>query len=317
MFNGTFKPFIKTKYGSAYLGDSNELLKNIDDESVDLIMTSPPFALQRKKEYGNVSPDEYVNWFVASFYFEFYRILKPNGSLVIDIGGSWIKGSPVRSLYHYELLLTLCKKQYFNGQVHKLFLAQDFFWYNPSKLPTPAEWVTVRRIRVKDAVNTIWWLSKSEFPKASNKKILKPYSASMKSLLKNGYKSKLRPSGHNISNKFQKDNEGAIPPNLITISNTESNSYYLRQCRENNIKPHPARFPLALPDLFINFLTDEGDLIVDPFAGSCVTGEAAEINKRNWLCFELSKDYLEGAKYRFDKENLKAKQNYKETLELF
>ena len=121
---------------------------------------------------------------------------------MIDIGGSWLKGTPIRSLYHYELLIALCKKYKFKDENYQFYLAQDFFWYNPSKLPTPAEWVTVRRIRVKDAVNTIWWLSKTEFPKATNRNILKPYSDSMKSLLKNGYKAKNRPSGHNISTKF-------------------------------------------------------------------------------------------------------------------
>lgn len=310
--------FIRTNLGSAYLGDSNTLLKDIPSNSVNLIMTSPPFALQRKKEYGNVSPEEYVNWFVSSFYYDFHRILKEDGSLVIDIGGSWIKGSPTRSLYHYELLINLCKKQYFKGKGYQFYFAQDFFWYNPSKLPTPAEWVAVRRIRVKDAVNTIWWLSKSEFPKASNKNVLKPYSDSMKNLIKNGYKAKLRPSGHNISTKFQKNNNGAIPPNFIELSNTESNSYYLRMCKENNIKPHPARFPMALPDFFINFLTDENDIVLDPFAGSCVTGEAAELNNRRWICIEVIKDYLIGARFRFNRENLKMKKKLKEeTIDLF
>ncbi|MBN2093119.1 site-specific DNA-methyltransferase [candidate division KSB1 bacterium] len=305
-------PCFETKFGSAFLGDSVKLLKKIPDKSVNLILTSPPFALQRKKEYGNVPPEEYVEWFISSFYSDFYRILKDDGSLVIDIGGSWLKGSPVRSLYHYELLIALCKTYNSGTETHQFYLAQDFFWYNPSKLPTPAEWVTVRRIRVKDAVNTIWWLSKTEFPKATNKKVLKPYSDSMKSLLKNGYKAKTRPSGHNISTKFQKDNDGAIPPNILILPNTESNSYYLRRCKEEDLKPHPARFPLALPEFFINFLTDEGDLILDPFAGSCVTGEAAELNRRKWICIELSDDYLTGAKFRFETRVKRPEKNYNE-----
>ena len=292
-----YTPYFKTGLGSVFLGDSVKLLKSIPDKSV---MTSPPFALQRKKEYGNVAPEEYVNWFISSFYNDFYRILQDDGSLVIDIGGSWLKGSPIKSLYHYELLIELCKKQQLNGKESQFYLAQDFFWYNPSKLPTPAEWVTVRRIRVKDAVNTIWWLSKTEFPKATNRNVLKPYSDSMKILLKNGYKAKTRPSGHQISTKFQKDNNGAIPPNILILPNTESNSYYLRRCKQEDIKPHPARFPLALPDFFINFLTDEGDLVLDPFAGSCVTGEAAEFNNRRWACIELLENYLVGAKFRFE-----------------
>ncbi len=281
----------RTDLGKAYVGDSLEVLPKFGDESVNLIMTSPPFGLVRKKEYGNVPAEEYVEWF-KPFGKEFKRILMKDGSFVIDIGGSWIPGKPLKSLYQYELLIMLCKELGFN-------LAQEFFWYNPAKLPSPAEWVTVRRVRVKDAVNCIWWLSKTDKPKADNKKILVPYSESMKNLLKNGYKAQLRPSGHDISNNFSKDNNGAIPPNLITLANTESNSRYFKYCRANNIKPHPARFPVALPEYFIKFLTDEGDLVLDPFAGSNATGEAAENLNRKWASVELNKDYLLPGKVRF------------------
>ena len=292
IFTFTERPyFYKTYCGAAYLGDAHEYLCEIPDNSVDLIMTSPPFALRRKKEYGNVSADEYIEWFMP-FATEFYRVLKPEGSFVVDIGGSWNPGEPTRSLYHYELLVALCRRLYFH-------LAQEFFWYNPARLPTPAEWVTVRRIRVKDAVNTVWWLSKTPHPKANNRKILREYSDSMRELLVRGYKAKLRPSGHDISDKFQRDNGGAIPPNLIELSNTESNSYYLTACRQADIKPHPARFPAALPEFFIKFLTDPGDLVVDPFGGSNTTGEAAEGLQRHWITFELVPEYLEGSKFRF------------------
>ena len=108
------------------------------------------------------------------------------------------------------------------------------------------EWVTVRRLRVKDSVNMIWWFGKSKWPNADNRRVLQPYSESMKGLIKNGYKAKKRPSGHDISTKFQRDNGGAIPPNLIQIANTESNSAYLRKCKERGIKPHPARYPEQL-----------------------------------------------------------------------
>lgn len=255
-------------------------------------MTSPPFALTRKKEYGNESAEKYVNWFLP-FAYEFKRVLTQNGSFVIDLGGAYLPGNPVRSIYQYELLIHLCKEVGF-------FLAQEFYHYNPARLPTPAEWVTVRRIRVKDSVNVVWWLSKTENPKADNRKVLKPYSESMKQLLKNGYKAKLRPSGHDISTKFQKDNSGAIPPNLIEAANTESNSVYLRKCKEVGIKPHPARFPAMFAEFFVNFLTDENDLVLDPFAGSNTTGFVAENLQRRWISFELNEEYLTGSQYRFE-----------------
>jgi site-specific DNA-methyltransferase (cytosine-N4-specific) len=181
-------------------------------------------------------------------------------------------------------------------------LAQEFFWWSPSRLPTPAEWVTVRRIRVKDAVDCVWWLSPTPWPKASNTRVLAPYSRSMEQLLKKGYQAKLRPSGHDISGKFSLNNRAAIPPNLIAIANTESNSQYLRYCREAGIKPHPARFPAELPEYFIRMTTDRDDLVVDPFAGSCVTGEVAERLGRRWVCCELVREYLEGAMGRFGDE---------------
>jgi site-specific DNA-methyltransferase (cytosine-N4-specific) len=286
--------FHQTKLGEICLGDSLRVLEErVQPTSVDLIMTSPPFGLVRKKGYGNVDADRYVSWF-RPFGQLFKRVLKPNGSLVIDIGGAWIPGQPTRSLYHYELLIMLCRECGFH-------LAQEFFWWNPAKLPTPAEWVSVRRIRVKDAVNCVWWLSPTPWPKASNRRVLVPYSNSMRDLLKNGYRPKMRPSGHDISKKFAIDNGAAIPPNVIALAHTESNSFYLRYCKERNIKPHPARYPPELPAYFMRLVTDVNDLVVDPFAGSCVTGDAAERLGRRWLCIELIEDYVRGALGRFEK----------------
>ncbi len=281
-------PYLATKRGAAFLGDSLDVLPTVlEPHSVDLIMTSPPFGLVRKKDYGNRDADKYVRWF-KGFGEVFHKLLKPQGSLVVDIGGAWNPGQPTRSLYHYELLIMLCRECGFH-------LAQDFFWWNPSKLPTPAEWVNIRRIRVKDAINCVWWLSPTPWPKASNRRVLAPYSEAMRGLLKNGYRAKLRPSGHDISEKFSIDNGAAIPPNLIAIPHTESNSYYLRYCKEKGLEPHPARFPAELPEYFVRMLTDPGDLVVDPFGGSCVTGEVCERLDRGWVCSELVEDDLKGA----------------------
>ncbi len=295
--------FFETQQGVIFLGDSLDVLRGMDDASVDLVMTSPPFGLVRKKEYGNVDADEYVEWFVP-FAQEFHRVLKDSGSFVLDIGGAWNAGLPTRHLYHFKLLIMLCERIGFH-------LAQDFYWWNPSRLPSPAEWVTVRRIRVKDAINTVWWLSKTPWPKASNRRVLQPYSDSMEELLVNGYKAKKRPSGHDISKQFSINNGAAIPPNLIAIPNTESNSHYLRYCKEHQIKPHPARYPADLPEYFIRFLTDTDDLVVDPFAGSCVTGEVAQRLERRWVCSEMSENYLQGALGRFVAQQSHTKQPQK------
>ncbi len=290
----SFKKFRKTEYGRIYLGDSMKFLKKTKDETFDLIVTSPPYDLIREKEYGNMHGSEYLNW-ITSFGREFHRVLKQTGSLVMDFGSSWTPGHATKNLYEYRILIKFCDDIGFH-------LAQDFFWWNPSKLPTPTEWVNKRRIRAKDAVTKIWWFSKSTEPKADNKKILSPYSDAMKKTLREGTNEGRRRSGHVVSKNFQKDNGGSIPPNLIAIANTKSVDPYLEYCLKNKLEAHPARYPRELPEYFIRFLTEEGDNVLDPFAGSCVTGEVCENLKRKWTCCELNESYLKGALARFEKD---------------
>ena len=235
--------------------------------------------------------EKYVEWF-RHFSEVFWRVLKPQGSLVLHIGGSWDKGQPTRSLYHLHLLLDLCKKFY---------RAQEFFWYNPSRLLCPAEWVTVRRIRVNDAVDYVWWLSKSQQPKADNRRVLKSYSSGMVNLLKNGYKAKLRPSGHDISANFQNDRGGSIPPNILIIANTESNSYYLRACRASDMKPHPARYPSKLPEFFMEFLTDTPGMwfLTHSAAATYLAKFLSDSIGSGWPLKGVQ-EYIKGSMYRFD-----------------
>jgi DNA modification methylase len=287
-------PAYTTGSGAAYCGDSLELLAALSDASVNLVMTSPPFALQRQKAYGNKDQAEYIEW-LTLFARQVHRVLKDDGSFVLDLGGAYEKGVPARSLYNFRVLIKFCDDIGF-------FLAEDFYWFNPSKLPSPIEWVNKRKMRVKDAVNTVWWFSKTEWPKADITKVLAPYSDRMKKLLENPaafYTPKVRPSGHDIGASFGKDNGGAIPPNLLQIPNTESNGQYLDGCKTVGGTPHPARFPGKLPEFFINMLTDPGDLVVDIFAGSNTTGQAAQALQRRWLAFELSREYVAASAFRF------------------
>lgn len=265
------EPYYSTFAGAAYLGDSLSVMRELPSESIQLTMTSPPFALTFQKEYGNKSASEYIGWFV-DYAREIHRLLREDGSFVLDIGGAWNKGTPTRSLYQFKLLVALCEDVGFH-------LAQDFVWYRPATLPVPAEWVSVRRIRVKDSVNYIWWLSKTEWPKADNRNVLQPYSPDMERLLKKGYRAKVRPSGHRLTAKFMQDHGGAIPPNMLQFGNNDANGYYLKACEAAGVKPHPARYPRTIPDFFIQLTTEEGDTVLDPFAGSNVTGEAAELSR--------------------------------------
>lgn len=301
LFFAEVAPFYTTSQGAAYLGDARDFLKTLPDGSVNLIFTSPPYALHFKKEYGNVDKADYVDWFLT-FAREMFRVLADDGSFVLNIGGSYNPGTPTRSLYHFKLLVRLVEEIGFH-------LAQECFWFNPAKMPVPAEWVTVRRQRIRDSVEYVWWLSKTPFPKADNRQVLRPYSKDMLRLAQRGVRSTVRPSGHAIRSSFDKiENGGSIPPNVIedeiptdmlTHGNNSANDVYTKRCKESSIKIHPARFPAALPEFFVKLLTDEGDLILDPFAGSNTTGSVAEQLDRRWLALELVEEYLVASRFRF------------------
>jgi site-specific DNA-methyltransferase (cytosine-N4-specific) len=288
------KPSYTTSRGAAFCGDSRELLGRLPNDSLDLVMTSPPFALQRHKAYGGLDQAEYLDW-LMDFARLVYVKLKPTGSLVMDVGGAYQKGVPARSLYHLRLPIRFCDEIGF-------FLAEDFYWFNPAKLPSPIEWVNKRKIRTKDSVNNLWWFSKTEWPKADVSKVLVPYSDRMLKLMEDPgkfYKPGVRPSGHDIGKGFAKDNGGAIPSNLLQIPNTESNGGYVAGCKLVGADRHPARFPAKLPEFFIRFLTDPGDTVLDIFAGSNTTGSVAEVEGRHWLAFEERQDYLAASVFRF------------------
>jgi site-specific DNA-methyltransferase (cytosine-N4-specific) len=304
--------YYRTPFGAACLTDSLAALKQLPDKSINLIVTSPPYALQFKKEYGNVHKDDYVEWFLT-FAREMYRVLADDGSFVLNIGGSYNKGSPTRSLYHYKLMIALVDEVGFH-------LAQECFWYNPAKMPMPAEWVTVRKIRVKDSVEYVWWFSKTAWPKASNQKVLKEtFSADMHRLNKRGLKETTRPGGYKINSSWSKMNtKGAIPSNFIQsdlflgepvepeppksvliMGNNAANDAYTLRCKEAGLKVHPARFPKALPEFFIKMLTDTGDIVLDIFAGSNTTGAVAEELQRRWIAFENIEEYIKASRFRF------------------
>jgi len=296
-----FTPCYSTALGDAYCADGLDVLKAIPDASINAVITSPPYALHFKKEYGNAEKHDYVEWFLP-FAAQIFRILTPDGSFVLNIGGSYNKGVPTRSLYHFKLLIALVEQTGFH-------LAQECFWFNPAKMPMPAEWVTVRRIRIKDGVEYVWWLSKTPWPKADNRAVLRRYSPDMERLNRKGVQRTTRPSGHNIKPSFSKlDPGGSIPPNiveeelpadLLKFGNNAANDLYTERCKEAGVPIHPARFPAALPEFFIKLLTEEGDIVLDPFAGSNTTGAVAEKLYRRWIAVEKVEEYVRASRFRF------------------
>lgn len=287
----------QTQWGTCFQGTAENVLQSEALEhykqSVDLIFTSPPFPLNRKKKYGNLQGQAYIDWLV-NFAPMFRSLLKPTGSIVIEVGNAWEPSRPVVSTLALEALLTFLKKGEFQ-------LCQQFVWHNPARLPSPAQWVNVERIRVKDSFTHVWWMGLTDRPKADNRRVLKEYSAAMRRLLKNKkYNSGKRPSEWNIGQtSFFTDNEGAIPSNVIEVANTAATSDYLKYCDEHNLSPHPARMPIQLAEFFIRFLTEPGDTVLDPFAGSNTTGAAAENIGRKWLAIELDTQYVQGSQGRF------------------
>jgi site-specific DNA-methyltransferase (cytosine-N4-specific) len=309
------RPLYTTQLGEMYCGLSEKLLthKLFQEKykgKVQLIFTSPPFPLNAKKKYGNLTGKKYIKW-LASFAQLFTDYVTDEGSIVIEIGNAWEPGKPVMSTVVIKSLLKFLEKGDLN-------LCQEFVWYNPAKLPSPVQWVNVERIRVKDSFTKIWWMSKTENPKADNRRVLKEYSNSMKKLIKSQkYNAGKRPSAHSIGEKsFLKNNNGAIPPNVIDAdyvetltnilkgSNTGSIDSYQMYCRENSFPAHPARMPSPLVEFFIKFLTDENDIILDPFAGSNTTGYTAESLNRKWVSIEASWDYAPHSLSRFPIESI-------------
>lgn len=290
-------PEYRTKYGKMFQGLCEDILAATSltklKGKIDLIFTSPPFPLNTKKKYGNLQGEEYIIW-LASLAPIFSEYLAPRGSVVIELGNAWVPGSPTMSTLPLKTLLRFLEA----GDFH---LCEEFICFNPAKLPSPAEWVTVRRERVKDAFTRAWWMSLTQHPKANNRSVLRPYTDSMRQLLSRGtYNAGSRPSEHRIGKKsFLVDHGGAIPPNVLLVSNTRSSDPYLDFCREHNTRPHPARMPEKIAEFFIRFLTNEGDLVMDPFAGSNVTGRVAETLKRKWISIEAREEYVLASKARF------------------
>lgn len=260
---------------------------------IQLIFTSPPFPLNRAKKYGNLSGDEYKTW-ICNIGKKLTPLLRKDGSIVIEMGNAWNAGEPTFSTLPIETLLQLKKEC-------NLFLCQEFIYYNPARLPGPIEWVNKRRIRVKDAFSRVWWMSTTETPYANNAEVLEPYSRQMKKLMESGkYNWGSRPSEHVIGEEtFLNNNGGSIPSNVIIAPNTDSNTKYIKQCKERNITIHPARMPIQVPEFFIKMLTRENDIVLDCFAGSNTTGYVAENLHRRWISTEINSEYYRGSKYRF------------------
>lgn len=302
----------RTPAGRLYLGQAEQVLPSRPLDrlrgKVQLVFTSPPFPLVRQKKYGNLSGDSYAKW-LASFAAPLADLLTPDGSIVLELGNGWNPGEPTVSTTGIKALLAF-------QEAAGLHLCQEFICFNPARLPTPVEWVAITRTRVKDTFTRVWWLSPNPSPKADNRRVLTEYSDSMRRLLRKGtYTGGTRPSQHIISDRaFLTDHGGAIPANVLVppdsdaeplavlpIPNTASQQPYHAACRAAGLPRHPAAMPERLVEFFVRFLTDPGDVVFDPFAGSNTTGAVAEKLGREWAGIEADPTYAYSSRLRFEK----------------
>ena len=281
-----------TPEGCALWGMAEDMASVVDHGSVRLLLTSPPYSLNTKKAYGNEGAEAYVDW-LCRIVEALMPVMAGDGSIVLNLGDAWTKGSPTVSMYQERAMIALQDRL-------GLHLCQKLMWRNPSAMPVPSNWVGVERIRLKNAVEMLWWLSPSERPHADNRAILDPYSDRMRSLIAaGGSKRAKRPSGHaQREGSFSVDNGGSIPSNIFTIPNTGDHAHS-RACREAGLPVHPARMPYGLAEKVIEFLSMEGDLVADPFGGSGTTAKAAQDLGRHWVTTEACREYVEGSRLRF------------------
>jgi site-specific DNA-methyltransferase (cytosine-N4-specific) len=287
----------RTALGRAYESSVEDFLQSkagLDASgSGTLLLTSPPYPLRKKKKYGNLEGDEYLEW-IGSVFAKASQLLAPQGSLVVEIGNAWDPGQPTMSTLPLRTLINI-------GEETGFQVCQQFICHNTARLPGPAQWVTIERRRVKDTYTHVWWFSKDPYVPADNRTVVEQYSESMEKLLRTKkYNSGERPSGWRMNEtSFLKDHGGAIPGNVLLFSNTNNDSSYRAWCQDIGVTPHPARMPKTLAQFFIDFLTKPGDLVIDIFAGSNTTGYIAEASGRQWLAVERDPNYLLSSLGRF------------------
>ena len=294
-------PVYTTELGRMYRATVEDFLASAEADRyrgrVQLIFTSPPFPLLTPKAYGNKVGDDYLQW-LSGLAPALAGLLSPTGSIVMELGNAWERGHPVMSTLPLEALLKF-------REAGSLFVNQQFICHNPARLPSPVQWVNRERIRVKDSYTHVWWMAPTERPKADNRKVLVPYSESMKKLIKTQkYNSGARGSGFTIGSKsFLTDHGGAIPPNVLSYANTRASTPYRKYCRDHGLTPHPAPMQPELADFFVKLLTDENDIVFDPFGGSNTTGFVAESLGRRWVATEPSMEYILGSQGHFKEFN--------------
>jgi DNA modification methylase len=256
-------------------GDSLELLKQLPDNSVDLVLTSPPYAdLKTYIDFKGILADDYVNWFIP-YCKEIHRVLKPTGSFILNINDKVENG--FRHPYVFDLISEIHKKT-------ELKMFERLFWNKLKSLPNKA--------RFGDRVEYLFWFAKEKGFKFNLDDMRTPYAEKSIKRMQNPLKKRFARNEENqVANDYKDwapNPKGALPTTLINIS-SES-----KRIADN----HVAVFPVDLVEYFIKGATDKGDLVLDIFMGTGTTAVASKKLGRNWMGFELQQDYIDVANIR-------------------
>ncbi len=253
-----------------FLGDSKEKLKLLSDNSIDLIVTSPPYADQRKNTYGGIPPDKYVDWFLPISK-QLLRVLSPTGTFILNIKEKVMEGE--RSTYVMELIIAMRKQGW--------LWTEEFIWHKKNSYP--GKWPN----RFRDSWERLLQFNKQKHFNMYQEKVMVPMGSWAKTRLKKlSDTDKIRDNskvgsgfGKNISNWLERDK--AYPTNVLHLA-TECNN-----------KNHSATFPEELPEWFIKLFTKENDTVLDPFMGSGTTLIVANKMKRNSIGIDIVPEYIE------------------------
>lgn len=269
-----------------YLGDSAEILRSIPSNSVDLIITSPPYSDQRKGSYGGIHPDKYVEWFLPMSD-ELLRVLKLTGTFILNIKEKVVDGE--RHIYVLDLIKEMRKQGW--------FWTEEFIWHKRNC--HPGKWPN----RFRDAWERLLQFNKSKKFNMYQEAVMVPIGDWSKTRLRNLSETDKRRDNSRVGSGFGKNISNWVGKKMVYPSNV------LHLATESSNKSHSATFPLSLPSWFIKLFTKEGDLILDPFLGSGTTSISASLFNRNSVGIEIMPEYYNIAIGRFKDETSKKDRN--------
>jgi site-specific DNA-methyltransferase (cytosine-N4-specific) len=270
------------------------------DEPITLCLTSPPYPLRNSRAYGNVDAAQYTD-FILENLAPIVDNLRPGGSVCLNISNDIFEtGRPSRSLYLEKLIIAI-------NEELGLELMDRLCWHNPSKPPSPTQWMAKTRQQLKSNFEPIYWFTNdAQLCRSNNRRVLQPHTERMKRFIQSGGEQTSRTGSDGAyavkPGSYIKPTEGAVPGNILRYSHTcKSQLNYKHQARESGLPAHGAPYPLALAKFLIEFLTERNDLVVDPFGGSNTTGVGAEELGRRWMVTDCMYEYALGSGGRFER----------------